>query len=267
MQQCLESTLADSGVKIDGFNEFLVKNSVVSVEDFILAARSSAHYIDSDIIDVCGVPQLSLANKIAIRKAWAAAEVIVLRRKNVATASASSAQLAVITKEDAQCLNDAFRNRHRFGMPGRRLLNETLQGKLLTQYNTRPKAFVVILPEYLRLRNGVEDSPAGHSLHFVPGQQATSSSDLVAEEITDAVMLWTRMRALVCTLSFIAIQTPNWLEYDVADEFVDKCLDWMNKKCDRNRLPLAFFMQAYVSTFTYFFDQPPPQRYYHFGAD
>lgn len=255
MQQCLVSTLADCGVKIEGFSEFLVKNSVVTVSDFVLAARSNKQYIDTDIIDACGIAQLSLAQKIAIRKAWEASEVIVLKRKTAATAAASSAQLMAISVDDAKCLHDAFKNRHRFGMPGRRLLSEALQGKLLAQYNTRPKTFAVILPELLRIRSGVENTPAGHSLHFMPGQQATSSSDALPEEVTDAVILWKRLRALVCTLSFISIQSPNWLEYDVADEFADKCLEWMNTKYNKVRLPLSFFVQAYVSTFTFFFDQ------------
>jgi len=67
--------------------------------------------------------------------------------------------------------------------------------------------------------------------------------------------LWTRIRALCNTLSFISIQDPDWFPFGESDAFADKLLVWMNKKYNGKRPALQYFIQAYISTFSHFCEE------------
>ena len=63
---CLVAILVDANVSED-FKEFLSQNSVLSVEDYVIAARSSPKFVDVDLIDAAG-KIFTISEKIAIRK-------------------------------------------------------------------------------------------------------------------------------------------------------------------------------------------------------
>jgi hypothetical protein len=80
-----------------------------------------------------------------------------------------------------------------------------------------------------------------------------SKSDIYEDKVADMVDLWTRIRALCNTFSFISVQCPEWFPYGEAEAFSDKLLVWMNQKYDGKRASLHYLIQAYVSTFSFFF--------------
>ena len=233
------------------FQEFLKNNGVLNAIDFVLAAKSDKHQVDKEIIDPSGL-QLSMTEKIAIRKAWWRSENLFLKKSSEAAQPAHMEK--GISDEDARSLHDAFFRRHSFKLSSRRLLSDIQQGKLLVQFGTLPKTFVVILPESLHIRSAVGKQAMGTTLNVVPGQDI-KAEEVYAELVCDSIELWRRIRALVNTLSFVSIQHPDWLPYQIGDDFCDKLLEWMQIKYNSRRPPLSYFIQAYVSTFSYFFEQ------------
>ena len=76
----LQTLLNEANVPAE-FTVWLGGAGVVSVEDFVLAARSDKAYIDRELIDVCGLT-LNLQGKTAVRKAWKAADNAVTKQED-----------------------------------------------------------------------------------------------------------------------------------------------------------------------------------------
>ena len=61
-----------------------------------------------------------------------------------------------------------------------------------------------------------------------------------------------RLRMYFNTLSFVSIAKSDWFPFMTCELFDDQALEWMNAKYSANRLPLRFYVQAYISTFSGF---------------
>ena len=233
--------------------DFLVSIKDFKVEDFVWAAQTDKSKIDDEIIVASGISGLTFDDKIGIRKAWWMAELAMNNKAALASSLRAADANAPISADDSKNLHEAWLRRRNFTMMSRRLLSDTQQRQLLREDKNKPKTFLVILPQTLRVRGVVAQAPLDTTLTFVPGQSATAA-EVFTEAVGDSIELWRRIRALCGTLAFISVQNPLWLDFETADEFADKCLDWMNTKYDGRRPPLSFFIQAYVSPFTMFFE-------------
>ena len=82
----------------------------------------------------------------------------------------------------------------------------------------------------------------------------TSVDVMALEDYSDNVELFKRIRMYCNTLSFVSISKPDWPPFMTGELFADQALEWMNAKYNGNRLPLRFFVQAYISTFSGFIE-------------
>ena len=233
------------------FKTWLGTSGVVSIEDFVLAARSNRQYVDQELIDVCGVT-LNLAGKIAVRKAWYAAENAVNRQEEAAKRADTLPENAPISPAEAKNLHEAFSQRHSFKLGSKRLLADDLQGRLLRELTSSPKRLKLLLPE--QLRGAASFSQAVGTSFSVVGGVITPSDLMAPEDFGDTIELYRRIRSLCNTLSLLTIPQPDWFPFMVGEELCDQLLEWMNQKYDGKRLPLKFYVQAYVSTFSAFID-------------
>ena len=69
MQADLAALLTEAKVP-DAFVKFLESVPICSVDDFVWAAGNDSNRVDSEIIAASAVSGLTLADKIAVRKAW-----------------------------------------------------------------------------------------------------------------------------------------------------------------------------------------------------
>jgi hypothetical protein len=247
----LDSILTSNSVKVE-FRTWLLTAGVSSVNDFVWAARSDKAFVDPELIDGCQL-QLNLMEKVSIRKAWWVAKTSLDKEETAAKLVVSAVPDSTpISAEDAKNLHDAFFHKHAFKLGTKRLLADDLQGRLLRELSCSPKRLKLMLPESLRGAGSLSPS-VGASFSLVGGQ--FTQGELVApEDVGNTIELYLRLRALCNTLSLVTITSPTWLPFMAGEAFCDQLLEWMNAKYDGRRLPFAFYLQAYVSTFSFFTD-------------
>jgi hypothetical protein len=234
----------------EDFRNFLCKFNICTYEAFVWGARNKSEHVDSDLIDAAGIKDITITDRISIRLAWWTAHTEVEKRTAAKKAPPVVESNQPINRDDAKTLHDLFMNRHGFRLGSVRLLSDQLQGRLLREYGANPRGFQAILPDKLIFRDSIV-TPIGTNLQFFNGEMP-SRSDIFEDNVQDMVDLWTRIRALCNTFSFISIQRPEWFPFVEAEAFSDKLLVWMNQKYDGKRASLAYLVQAYVSTFSYF---------------
>ena len=189
------------------FTAWMLTNGILTIEDFVWAARNKDERVDDEIIAASQVPT-EFKDKIGIRKAWSAAAMKLQERKDKKVASAAETDEKPISEGDTQVLQDEFYRRHALKLGSKRLLDSTLQENLRKSFNMSPKTFKLILPDKLILYNAVGTS-LGNVFTFANGQ-LPKSSELFIDPIGDTTELWLRIRALLSTLSYVSIPRPNW---------------------------------------------------------
>ena len=224
----------------------------LNCDGFCLAARGELQHVETDLIAGSAL-QLSLIEKVSVRRAWGVALSIRVREQSVALASEAAPDTAGISSIDANNLHVMFDRCHGFRVPSRRLLDDALLGRLLREFTAVPKRLRFIPPEHLRLA-GTIAIPVGSTLSLFNGN--LSSHDVLApEDYRDNVELFKRIRALLNSLSLVTISDPTWLPFMTGDHFADQILDWMNATYNGQRYPLKFYSQAYACTMNYFIDE------------
>ena len=234
------------------FVTWMETNSIFTVDDFVWAARNESSRVDDEII-VVSLVVTTFADKIAIRKAWSAAQVKLQERKDQKTAAATDTDNKPISEGDTTVLQDEFYRRHALKLSSKRLLDSTLQENLRKAFNMAPKTFKLILPDKLILLNAVGTS-LGPVFTFANGQLPKSTEQFI-DPIGDTTELWLRIRALLSTLAYVSIPRPGWFGYGEADDLSDQIFQWINTKYEGKRLSLQFFMAAYVATFQQWFEE------------
>ena len=234
----------------DEFKNWLIKFNICSYDSFVWGANNNSNKVDSDLIEAAGIADLNITGRIAIRSAWHKASIEIARRTEAKKAPQLLENNQPICREDAKTLHDTFGARHNFRLGSARLLSDQLQGRLLREYGSSPKSFQAILPEKLVFRDALT-SPIGTQLNYINGEMPWKT-EIYDDTVADMVDLWSRIRALSNTFSFVSIQNPEWFPYGEAETFADKLLVWMNQKYGGKRGSLTYFIQAYVSTFSYF---------------
>ena len=247
-------SLCESEAVPKKFIDYMIENGMISPLNFVLAASEDRKMVDSVIIaDYGGL--LSTTEKIAVRKVWWTCEIMAGKEKD-AKRSTKSRDGGGIAEGDVRNLNDAFQKRHGFRLGYKRLLSENLQGKLLAQYSSTTKNFefipankliLKVIMEAEKVRKDVETADDGTLI----------AKDHIESEVDNFLMLWKRIRALMNTMSFITIQNPTWLPYDVAERFSDNVLEWMSTKHPPayRYAPISHFLLAYRLTFTAFLEE------------
>ena len=120
-------------------------------------------------------------------------------------------------------------------------------------FNTTPKTFKLELPDKLLLLN-ILGASLGNSVTFLHGHMP-KASEIIVDPVSDVNDLWFRLRALLSTLSYVSVPRPTWFSIGDAEEISDQFFVWMNTKYEGRRLPLQFFLAAYVATFQYFYEE------------
>jgi len=235
------------------FKDFLCKFNICTMDCFVWGARNASDRVDVDLIDAAAIPDVTITQKIAIRKAWWLASIDIAKRTEAKKAPPSAETNMPISRDDAITLHGLFMKRHEIRLGSVRLLSDQIQGRLLREYGAIPKTFQALLPEKLVFRDSLV-APVGTQLNWWNGE-APSKTEIFIESISDTIDLWTRIRALCNTLSFISIQDPDWFPFGESDAFADKLLVWMNKKYNGKRPALQYFIQAYISTFSHFCEE------------
>ena len=198
------------------FTVWLTNAGVFTVAQFVLAARGDLQHVEAELI-LGSTIQLNLAEKVAIRQAWSVAEQIYRREVAATAASEAAPDSAPISMTDLGNLHAAFDNEHRFRIPAKRLLDETLLGRLLKETTANPKRLRFIPPEQLRLSTSAS-LPVASTLSLYNGNLATSEI-MGPEDCRDSIELFRRIRALVNSLSLVTIHTPDWLPYMAGGSF------------------------------------------------
>ena len=232
------------------FQEWMVTNALVTIDDFVSASRNSADRIDDELITYSGVA-CEFKDKVAIRKCWSAAQMMMQERREKKSAVVDDGK--PISNEDTQVLQTEFFRRHALKLGSKRLLDSTLQENLRKSFITFPKTFKLVLPDKLLLYNQVGTS-MGNVFTIANGQMPKQTETFI-DLVGDVTELWIRIRALLSTLSYVSISRPGWFGYGEADELSDQIFTWINTRYDGRRLGLQFFMAAYVATFQLWFEE------------
>ena len=89
---------------------------------------------------------------------------------------------------------------------------------------------------------------------FLNGQMP-KASEILVDPVGDVDELWLRIRALLSTLSYISITRPTWFSFGDSEELSDNFFHWMHTKYEGRRLPVQFFLSAYIGTFQHFYEE------------
>ena len=236
MEPRLLLTLTESRVP-DAFTAWMTASGVLTLTDFVLGARGAKEFVDPELIDKCGL-NLSIAQKIAVRKAWAAAQESEVRSNADREAARVAPDNAPISQQDTRNLHELFYARRQFKLPTSRLLHDDLMGRLLADWKCQPKRMRMLMPEHMRGQNASPQS-VGTNFSVVNGS-VTAEAILAGEEYSDSVELYLKVRMYANTISFITVTQPEWFPYMAGEVWADQLLDWMKTKYNGRRYPLQF---------------------------
>ena len=228
------------------FTDWLVQHTMVDRKRFLLGVPKD---IDTDLIDNCGLA-LSLGEKITIRMAYGLCKEAAADDLEARSAAKRSPETADIPIEDRNKLMTLFFKRHGFNISSKRLLNDELVKKTFHQFMANPKTLKFYFPSQLRLSSSSAEV-IGTSLNII-GNSMSASEIVAPEDFGDCVSLYRTLRAYFNTLSYISIATPDWFPWHVGEDLADQMLEWMNTKYSKQRLPLSFFIQAFITMFDSF---------------
>ena len=106
----------------------------------------------------------------------------------------------------------------------------------------------MLFPEHVKLVGGVTRAE-GISLRFEPSRPAVATSDS-PDNVMSHYDLYNRLRAVLHSIHLITINDDTFLPLQTTEEFLDEILTILHTRVDGNRPPIAFFVQAWVHTFT-----------------
>ena len=90
----------------EDFVKFLIKFNICTFDCFVWGARNSSDKVDGDLIDAANIKDITLTDKIAIRKAWWIAATNVEKQTAAKKAPAVAESNQDIDKEDSKSLHD-----------------------------------------------------------------------------------------------------------------------------------------------------------------
>ena len=140
-------TVLDSNDVPLPFKDWLQRNSVLTVSKYVLAARGSLEHVEEELIRGCGL-NLSIGEKIAVRQSWVVAEQINRKEATAAAAADAAPDSAPLSVIDSNNLQSACENEYHFRIPAKRLLDDSLLGRILNK--TKSRAFPGIRRNYIR---------------------------------------------------------------------------------------------------------------------
>ena len=159
-----------------------------------------------------------------------------------------------LPKEVADDLTEQWKKRHDFVIPSTWMLVPTLLASIYRGIHSKPPSIVLLLPEALRLLSST-DRRSGQAL-IIESNRAVHAQEVVADEVGAHHELFRRIHALFMCYAFASVTDPSWMSFQDALTFSDAVFDWIHMRYGDNRVrpPVAFFVQAYLSTMQVFVD-------------
>ena len=115
-----------------------------------------------------------------------------------------------------------------------------------------PSSWPVILPESIRTLATAEKK-TGTALAMKPGA-APVCEELDMETVTAHHVLFTRIRALMNTTAYCSNGNTTFFSFQDPEDLCDNVFDFMHRRYNQQRLPLAFFTQAHAAIMHVFAD-------------
>ena len=247
----LDSILSEAKTP-DDFKQWLLKESLREPLDLALLAPAEGD-VEDGIIKASGIHFSALAQKVAVRKAWFAARGFANRAEGLSSGRIQQPKedtpLNSETTKDIQGKWDA---RHHFTLTGSRMLVPSQVAKIFRDITATTPAWPVIPPETIRTLANAEKR-TGTALALKPGA-APVCEEIDMEAVTAHHVLFTRIRALMNTTAYCSVANPAFFSFQDSEDFCDNVFDFMHRRYNQQRPPLAFFTQAYGATMHGFAD-------------
>ena len=215
------------------FKEWLEKEGLLDPAALGLLAPAEAD-IDAKIIEVAREPASldTLAKKIAVKKAWLACRGVVDKRSNVAAGRVREEEDTPLDPELVKDLEAQWTARHRYALPGHRILVPGLFARRFREAAAIPKRFTILLPEAVRTRACVEKTSKAMMVPTAPGE-AVTVEEIIADEVGSYHDLWTRIRADFSTMALVSIADTSHVDFQDVETFCDRILQFMHQRFDK----------------------------------
>ena len=247
----LDSILSEASTP-DDFKQWLLKESLREPLDLALLAPSEGD-VEEGIIKASGISFTALAQKVAVRKAWFAARGFANRAEGLSSGRIQHPKEDTpLNSETTKDIQGKWEIRHHFTLNGSRMLIPSQVAKIFRDITATTPAWPVIPPETIRTLANAEKR-TGTALALKPGA-APVCEEIDMESVTAHHVLFTRIRALMNTTAYCSVATPAFFSFQDSEDFCDNVFDFMHRRYNQQRPPLAFFTQAYGATMHGFAD-------------
>ena len=149
-------------------------------------------------------------------------------------------------------LATAWRKRHNFDLPARRLLVDTLFARRYREIQSKPRRFTILLPESIRTQHNVD---RGTAQAIMIKNRTLDVESVIADEVHGHHELWTRIRADFSTMALCSILDTAYYSYGDCEEFCDRILAFINARYSDRLAPVEFYVNAFIKTMQEFTEQ------------
>ena len=248
LSQGLTAILTTAGASDDKFRQFLVDHEITQPDGLGLLASTETALEEKvfPMLKAVGVATERLATLIAIKKAWHLSRNQVDKESAISSgkqpAQSPNEPLAQPTRTS---ITDAWKKRHSFTWPNDRLLSEPLIGQIYRELNGTPRKMSIFLAEGLRLQSAINTS---NKTFATIRDGYIGTEEVIADQVTNVLELYTRIRAFFGTVAFCMIHEPERFALQDIIFIEDKMLSMLQMTKEGKRPPLVHFTTAWATT-------------------
>ena len=243
MANVLEETLDRMVASIYGdaspMKKFLGAQGLYGVSDVALTCTAETNVDETlgKVAQAGGVPYESLADKVKVKRLWAACRQSYDsgRGRNAGGASGGPGgpgpfdEFTPLPTEVEKSSREGWAKKHNFVLSLSRLLVDYQMNGLWKGIHASPRYYPVIPLERIRLAAASLDKPADTGGVIVrAGAPATAES--VDVDVTGTHQAWLRVRAYFHTMAYLSLDVPDFFDFQAADAISEKILAWIHKK-------------------------------------
>ena len=180
----------------------------------------------------------TLGSQAAVKLFWHGCRELWLNSKETADTSVTVGE-ALIPEKEGKTMMESWMKKHAFMLPDCQLLIASQQAKLWHDFCMDHRELDHWFANKIRHRGEGNPRNVAHTLSLVPGKPIESMA-VVLDVVEDKIELWTRIRALLMTLSYVSIEEPDWFPLQVAVLTAEHILKLITATFNKERPPLLY---------------------------
>ena len=229
----------------DRFREFCSKSGVTTPTDLAAAAPEETK-VQEEIIAHTEFGNIGFQEKVAIRKAWLKCRGRMSSASSASGAPQSQAPPKRMPEGSENRLRGLFKTLHGINLPGSWLVTEGVMTQMYLGLHASNKSLYVPDISSILRKSMLNQKPARGTLITDHGLEQI---DYSMSPCSTHPEFFLRFRSYVMTISFLVIETPDFLPFETALELVDYVFEAINCRPDGRRPGLSQLTACFLSMF------------------